>query len=78
MSNFLFLDAILEEVRDGVHITTDLGKILPNLLGLFAFSFPLFANNLRDIRIIEAGMASYNCLLVVLPIKNKRYKAISG
>ena len=53
-------------------------KVLPNLFRLFAFSFPLLTNDLRNIRIIEPRIASDDCLLVVLPIKNKCYKEVSG
>lgn len=53
---------------------TDLSKILPNLLLLLTFSFPLLPNNLGNVRIIEPRFARSNSLLVVLPIKNKCYK----
>jgi hypothetical protein len=57
---------------------TNLSKILPNFLGLFTLSFPLLTNNLRNVGIIESRVASDDSLLVVLPIKDKCYKEVSG
>lgn len=57
---------------------TNLSKILPNLLFLVTFGFPLLANDLRNVRIVESWIATDDSLLVVLPIKDKRYKGVSG
>lgn len=48
-----------------------LRKILPNLLLLFTFSFPLFTDNLGDVGIVEIRIASGNGLLVMLSIKDE-------
>lgn len=54
--------------------TTYLCKILPNLFLLVAFSLPLFADDLRNLRICESRIAGDDGMLVVLAIKNKCYK----
>jgi hypothetical protein len=57
---------------------TDLCKVLPNLFRFFTFSFPLLTDNLGNIRIVKARIAGDNGLLMVLPIKDKCYKGVSG
>jgi hypothetical protein len=47
---------------------------LPNFFLLYTFSFPLLANNFGNVRIVKAGVASNDVLLVMLPIKNKSYQ----
>jgi hypothetical protein len=56
-------------------MTTNLRKILPNLLLLFTFSFPLFTDNLGDVGIVEIRIASGNGLLVMLSIKDECYES---
>jgi hypothetical protein len=67
----------------GMHVrcdkdVTNLSKILPNLLGLFTLSFPLLTNDLGNVGIVKSRVASDNSLLMVLPIKDKCYKEVSG
>jgi hypothetical protein len=57
---------------------TNLSKVLPHFLFLVALGFPLLANDLRDVRIVESWITTDDGLLVVLPIKDKRYKGVSG
>jgi hypothetical protein len=58
--------------------TADLCKILPNLFRRFTFSFPLLTNNLGNVRIVQTRMAGNDSLLMMLPIKDKCYKEVSG
>jgi hypothetical protein len=51
---------------------------LPNLFRFLAFGFPLFTNYLRDVGIVEPRVVSDDRLLMMLPIKDKRYKEVSG
>ena len=64
--------------KKGLQYATNLCKVLPNLLRLFTFSFPLLTNNFRNIGIVEPRIASDDRLLMVLPIENKCYKVVSG
>jgi hypothetical protein len=54
--------------------STNLCEVLPNFLLIFTLSFPLLTNNFGNVRIIQARIAGDDGLLMVLPIKNKRYK----
>ena len=56
-------------------MTTNLRKILPNLLLLFTFSFPLFTDDLGNVGIVEIRIASGNGLLVMLSIKDECYES---
>jgi hypothetical protein len=49
---------------------------LPNLLLLVTFSLPLLTDDLGDIRIVKTRITSSNSLLVVLPIKDERYRFV--
>jgi hypothetical protein len=51
---------------------------LPNLFGLVTFSIPLLTNNFGNVGVVEIRIASNDGLLVMLPIKDKSYKEISG
>lgn len=57
---------------------TNLSKVLPNFLLLGTLCFPLLANDFRDIRVIETWIATDDGLLVMLSVKDKRYKAVSS
>lgn len=77
MPDFLFLN-VMSENSGRLQDVTNLSKILPDLFGLFALSFPLLANDLRNIGVIESRVASDDGLLMVLPIKDKCYKEVSS
>ena len=57
---------------------THLSKVLPDFLLLVTLGLPLLTNDLGDVRIIESWITTDDTLLMVLPIKDKRYKAVSG
>jgi hypothetical protein len=68
---------VVRRISIMVRNTTDLSKILPNLLRLLTFGFPLLSDYFRNVRIIETRIASNDGLLVVLSIKDKCYKEVS-
>lgn len=58
--------------------TTNLSEVLPNFLLLVAFGFPLLTNDLGNVGIVESWIVADDGLLMVLPIKDKCYKGVSG
>lgn len=79
MSSFLVLSVKLAPASAARETKiTNLSKVLPDFLFLVTFGLPLLANNLGNVRIAESWIATDDSLLMVLPIKDKRYKGVSG
>lgn len=83
VSSFLCLGVMLaytgvQQGRPKVRSRTYLSKVLPKLLLFVRLAFPLLTNDFGDLRIVQTWIATDDFLLMVLPIKDERYKGVSG
>jgi hypothetical protein len=73
----VFLPKRCKYWKEAAANTTYLSEILPDLLCIIVLSLPLFPNDLGYFRVGDARVASDDGVLVVLAIKDERYKEAS-